>query len=132
MTQIKLKKFYFLVEPKDVKSSRIDVYGIIEEKGKEIPFSVEVATPDYFLNQMERTKKKFVLPNYPSIIVSEITSSIVNKALKRFLNESEDGFWLKFYNLTDELTMSDLNNLLKRREKEQAQDLADESDNQNK
>jgi hypothetical protein len=122
MSKITLKSFYFFPsEPVDVKCSKVDVFGTIVEKGNEIKFSVEVATPDFFVKQMQDKNTKFISPINPCIMVNELIPSVVREAIEAFLNETDDGFWLKLYALTEELTVSDLDNLFDRRTKRQAE-----------
>ena len=63
-------------------------------------------------------EKKFLPPGYPYVIVSEFTNEIIEAAIKEFIGESEDSYWLKLCHTTGTLYIKDVNEILERKEKE--------------
>ena len=66
---------------------------------------------------MDEKKKNFFQPEFPLLFVRKLTPEIIRETLEEFASKEEDAFWLKLYHLTVELTIDDLNKLLKRYEK---------------
>ena len=66
---------------------------------------------------MKQENEKFLSPDYPYIIVSELTPSVVREALEAYAVEKEDAFWLKkMYHLATEWNIDDFNALIKRQQ----------------
>ena len=116
MTNNLIKKFSVLSGfPEDLEDGFIDVLVTLTNDDTE--YLVEIATPKALSTYMDEKKKNFFEPEFPLLFVRKLTSEIIRETLEEFASKQEDAFWLKLYHLTIELTIDDLNKLLKRYEK---------------
>jgi hypothetical protein len=114
----KVKSFRFMGGfPKDIYNGAVDVFVSLEDDPFE--YWVEVVTPQVFSSEMEKNKVNFIEPTYPSIIVRELTPSVIREALEAYAVEKEDAYWLKLYHLPVEFTINDLNTILDRQKKKE-------------
>ena len=116
MTNNLIKKFSVLSGfPEDLEDGFINVLVTLTNDDTE--YLVEIATPKALSTYMDEKKKNFFEPEFPLLFVRKLTSEIIRETLEEFASKQEDAFWLKLYHLTIELTIDDLNKLLKRYEK---------------
>jgi hypothetical protein len=121
MTGNKVKSFYFMGGmPNNIYNGAVDVFVSLERDPFE--YWVEVVTPQVFSSYMEENNLNFIEPRYPSIIVRELTPSVIREALEAFAVEKEDAYWLKLYHLPVEFTINDLNTILDRQKKKEVVD----------
>ena len=108
----------FYVGLTDIYDGWLDVFVTLEDDDSE--YSFEVTTPQALASQMDRTKQKFVEPDFPCIIVRELTGPVIKEAIEAFLNdeEAEDDFWFKLYHSIPYFTTDDLNLIIDRHNKE--------------
>jgi hypothetical protein len=117
----KVKSFYFMGGmPNNIYNGAVDVFVSLE--GDPFEYWVEVVTPQVFSSYMEENNLNFIEPTYPSIIVRELTPSVIREALEAFALEKEDAYWLKLYHLPVEFTINDLNTILDRQKKKEVVD----------
>lgn len=143
---INIKKIDYLIPPKDLVYDILDVIITLEVEGKEDPFGyfVEITTPEFLHIIMGREKSSFLSPDYPYLIVTELTDDIIQAAIEAFIypqdsdDVDEELFWLKLYNIMPSLTMEDLKELEERKLQERIKwkaeveaELEDESDTKN-
>lgn len=67
---------------------------------------------------MEKYKLNFIKPEYPCIIVRELTIEMIKETIEAYLKEEDNRFWLKFYHASPFLTINDLRYLIDRNLKE--------------
>lgn len=103
--------------PDDIYNGKVDVFVTLELEDGDFEYWVEVTTPQALSSEMEETNRNFVKPGYPFIIVRELTLMVIRETLEAFAAEKEDAFWLKFYHLTVEFDINDLNTILDRHKK---------------
>lgn len=116
MTKNLIKNFFVLSGfPEDLEDGYIDVLVTLTNDDNE--YLVEIATPKALSTYMDEKKKNFFQPEFPLLFVRKLTPEIIRETLEEFASKEEDAFWLKLYHLTVELTIDDLNKLLKRYEK---------------
>ena len=131
MTNKKVKNFWIMPgNPEDIYDDYVDVFVTLE--GDDFGYSIEFATPLAFLTQMEKDKKKFVEPDCPPIIVSELTPEVIREALEAYATDIEDSYWIKVYQAPLYQTIDDLNTILdreKKRDKEEKEE-KEKEDNQ--
>jgi hypothetical protein len=53
-------------------------------------------------------------PSYPFIVVSPLTHPVIEEAIKAYIEEKADVYWLKLYYIGGRLTIEELNSLLNR------------------
>ena len=100
------------VGPIDIHNDCLDVYVTLEDDDFE--YSLEVGTPEFFSSYMTKRNQNFFEPSYPFIIVRELRIEVIREAIEAFINESEDGYWFKFYHSVACLTMDDLSSTINR------------------
>jgi hypothetical protein len=116
MKDNQVKSFRFMGGvPTDIYKGIVDVFVTLE--GDDFEYWVEIATPQALSFHMEKSKENFLKPGYPCIIVRELTTLVIREALEAFVVDKEDAFWLKFYHLTVEWNINDLNTILDRQKK---------------
>lgn len=95
MTGNKVKSFYFMGGmPHDIYNGAVDVFVSLE--GDPFEYWVE---PQVFSSYMEENNLNFIEPTYPSIIVRELTPSVIREALEAYAVDKEDAYWLKLYHI---------------------------------
>jgi len=116
MKNKRVKSFCFISpEPEDIYNDMVDIFVTLEDDDFE--YWIEMATPKAFSTYMEKNNQKFLEPRFPFIIVSELTSAVIEEALNAFATEREDAYCLKLYHLTVEFNRNDLNTMLHRYKK---------------
>jgi hypothetical protein len=64
-------------------------------------------------------KEGFILPDYPSIIVSKLTDDIIRAAIESFINSDDEVRWLKLYHIMPQLTIQEIDEILYRNKQEE-------------
>ena len=110
---MKIKEIEHDIPPEDLVNGCLDVFVTLEDNSC---YFVEVTTPRFLEVLMEEST--FLPPQYPYIIVSELTGEIIKTAIEEFIRAEEDSYWLKLYHLTPILNIEDIHEILDRKEKE--------------
>lgn len=76
---------------------------------------INVATPQFFISEMAKSKTGFAEPDSPVIIVSELTKQTVWNAIDVYINEEDDGYWVKLYHVSATLEIEDLDKIIDRK-----------------
>ena len=58
---------------------------------------------------MKKWEVDFLFTAHSFIIVQKITVPVVEKAIRAFVDEQDDGYWLKLHHTAFELDINDLN-----------------------
>lgn len=113
---MKIKKIKIETPPEDLVNGCLDVSITLEDNSF---YFVEVTTPRFLEVLMEKSEEgKFLPPQEPYIIVSELTREVIEAAIEEFIRAEEDSYWLKLYHLTATLNIKDVNEFLVRKELE--------------
>jgi hypothetical protein len=112
MVPMKLKAINYL-GPLDkteyISNANIDGLVILNdsycEKYSDFCYLVEVATPSNLSHLMEKWKLTYVPPMAPFIIVQQLTQEIIDEAIKAFVEEQDNAYWLKVYHLASVFRM---------------------------
>lgn len=129
MVQMKVKAINYLgpldtIE--DILNANIDVLVRLNdpycEKNPDFCYFVEVATPGNLSHLMEKWELTYLPPMAPFIIVQKLTEEIIDEAIKAFVEEKDDAYWLKVYHLASVFHIDELNAIIERRDKETADD----------
>lgn len=129
MVRMKLKAINYLglldtIE--DISNANIDVLVRLNDSycDKDVDFSyfVEVATPSNLSYLMEKWKLPYLPTMAPFIIVEKLTEEIINQAIKAFVEEQDDAYWLKVYHLASVFNIDELNAAIERKNKETEDD----------
>jgi hypothetical protein len=117
--EVKIKKIKYLVPPRDILNDALDVFVTIDDDYCTDGFCyvVEVTTPQFLSTIME--KEGFILPDYPSIIVSKLTDDIIRAAIESFINSDDEVRWLKLYHIMPQLTIQEIDEILYRNKQEE-------------
>ena len=122
---IKIKKIEYLFPPTDLFIDTLDVFVTLDDDSCSDGscYFVEVTTPRFLSNMMERGKSTFLEPEYPFIIVSKLTDDIIRAAIESFINQEDydELHWLKFYHVVPKLTTEEINEILNRKKEEEIQ-----------
>lgn len=110
----------------DISNANIDVLVRLNDSycDKDVDFSyfVEVATPSNLSYLMEKWKLPYLPTMAPFIIVEKLTEEIINQAIKAFVEEQDDAYWLKVYHLASVFNIDELNAAIERKNKETEDD----------
>ena len=115
---MKIKEISYLDPQVDLENDCLDVFVTLENDDY---YLIEVTTPKFFYTLMEKFKSNFVPPSYPYIIVSKLTDDIIRAAIQEFIDTKEDSYWLKLYHMTATLKIEDINEILYRKRKKNAE-----------
>lgn len=117
---MKLKKISNIDAPDDLLSGCLDIFVTLEDSaGKEFLYLVEVTTPQFLVRMMKKDEHTFLEPDYPSIIVSQLTDEIIKTAIQAYIEEDDNVYWLKLYHLIPKLGMEEIDEILNRKHKEE-------------
>ena len=129
MVQIKLKAINYLGSLdtiEDISNENIDVLVRLNdpysEKDPDFCYLVEVATPSNLSHLMEKWKLTYLPPMAPFIIVQKLTKEIIDEAIKAFVEEQNDAYWLKVYHLASVFNIDELNAAIERQNREREDD----------
>lgn len=101
-----IKSIEFVDEITDVDNGNVDIF-VTAENG--YTYTIPVATPAYFLEEMDQEKTNFISPRTPAIIVKKLTQEIVEESVLAYAEY--DGYWLKLHQFADTIDISVLNKL---------------------
>ena len=97
-----------LNEIEDVYNANIAVVVKLED---DFLLSIIVGTPNNLQYLMEKDKVNFYGPGLPWIIVQKLTKDIIYEAIKAYIDDSPDGYWLKLYHFATEFDMAVFNQM---------------------
>lgn len=97
-----------LNEIDDVYNSNIEVFVILEDG---FPLTIIVGTPKNLQYLMEKDKVNFYGPGLPWIIVQKLTKEIIQEAIKAYMEDTPDGYWLKLYHFANDIDIAVFNQL---------------------
>ena len=123
-----------LNEIEDVYNSNIEVFVRLQN---EFPLTIVVGTPKNLQHLMEKDKVNFYGPGLPWIIVQKLTKEIIQEAIKAYIDDKPEGYWLKLYYFATDIDLAVFDKLQAQEIKESAQfnlsiDLDDLKDKINK
>ena len=97
-----------LNEIEDVYNSNIEVFVTLEDG---FPLTIVVGTPKNLQYLMEKDHVNFYGPGLPWIIVQKLTKEIIQEAIKAYIDDKPDGYWLKLYYFALDIDIAVLNQL---------------------
>ena len=83
-----------LNEIEDIYNSNIEVFVTLQDG---FPLTIIVGTPKNLQYLMEKDKVNFYGPGLPWIIVQKLTKEIIQEAIKAYMDDKPDDYWLKLY-----------------------------------
>jgi len=83
-----------LHEIEDISNSNIEVFVRLQDG---FPLTIIVGTPKNLQYLMEKDKVNFYGPGLPWIIVQKLTKEIIQEAIKAYMDDKPDDYWLKLY-----------------------------------
>ena len=109
-----------MVPPRHIFEDTVDVFVTLEDEYCTDGFCyfVEVTTPQFLSTLIKKKKMEFLSPKYPFIIVSKLTDDTVRAAIESFINPQDELYWLKLYNLIDQLNIEEIDEILYRKKRE--------------
>ena len=110
---MKIKEIEFETPPEDLINGCLDVFITLEDNSL---YFVEITTPQFL--QVLMGESKFLPPQYPYIIVSELRGEIIKAAIEEFISAEENSYWLKLYHVTPTLNIEDIHGILNRKKQE--------------
>ena len=117
------------MRPRDIFNDALDVFVTLEDDycTDDCCYYVEVTTPQFLSTIMEEENHPFLLPSYPSIIVSKLTDDIIRATIQAYIDTDDHLYWLKLYHIVPKLKIKEINEILYRK-KQEAIELAAELD----
>lgn len=88
-------------------------------------YCLTVTTLKSLVIGMEQEKKKFVIPELPCILVTELRQEIIEAAVKEFIYDAPEMYWIKLYHVASFLSIENLNKLLQEQKKEEEENRLD-------
>ena len=115
-----------MVPPRYIFEDTVDVFVTLEDEYYTDGFCyfVEVTTPQFLSTLIKKKKMEFLSPKYPFIIISKLTDDTVRAAIESFINPQDpidphdELYWLKLYNLIDQLNIEEIDEILYRKKRE--------------
>jgi hypothetical protein len=101
----------------DVYNSNIEVFVTLQDG---FSLTIIVGTPQNLQYLMEKDKVNFYGPGLPWIIVQKLTREIIQEAIKAYIEDKPDAYWLKLYHFATDIDIAVFNQL-------QAQEIKDHS-----
>lgn len=123
-----------LNEIENVYNSNIEAFVTLQDG---FPLTIIVGTPKNLQYLMEKDKVNFYGPGLPWIIVQKLTKEIIQEAIKAYIDDKPEGYWLKLYHFATDIDIDVFNQIQAQEIKESAQfnlsiDLDDLKDKINK
>jgi hypothetical protein len=117
---MKIKKIEYLIPPQDLINDALDVLVFLDDDycTDGYGYVVEVTTPQFLSTLMEKDKNNFLQPEYPCVIVSELTNEIIQSAIQAFIDNEDNSYWLKLYHIMPSLNVEDIDKILYQKKKE--------------
>jgi predicted DNA-binding protein len=107
-----------LNEIEDVYNSNIEVFVKLQDG---FSLTIVVGTPKNLQYLMEKDKVSFYGPGLPWIIVQKLTKGIIQEAIKAYIDDKADGYWLKLYHFAPDIDIAVFNQLQAQEIEESAQ-----------
>lgn len=107
-----------LNEIEDVYNSNTEVFVRLQD---EFPLTIVVGTPKNLQYLMEKDKVNFYGPGLPWIIVKKLTKEIIQEAIKAYIDDKPEGYWLKLYHFATDIDISVFNQIQDQEIKESVQ-----------
>ena len=107
-----------LNEIKDVYNSNIEVFVTLQDG---FPLTIVVGTPKNLQYLMEKDKVNFYGPGLPWIIVQKLTKEIIQEAIKAYIDDKPEAYWLKLYHFATDIDIAVFNQIQAQEIKESAQ-----------
>nr|WAK84821.1 hypothetical protein [Amicula sp. isolate GU52X-4 cfCalB7] len=123
MIRPKIKEINIIgIKPDDVYLDKcLDVYVTLEDDN-DFSYCFTVTTLKHLSSVMDKANERFLEPESPFIIVRESTPEIIKEAIEAYLtNEYFNDYWFKFYYAVPFLTENDLDLIIERQKKIQAE-----------
>ena len=89
-----------LNEIEDVSNSNIEVFVTLQDG---FPLTIIVGTPKNLQYLMEKDKVNFYGPGLPWVIVQKLTKEIIQEAIKAYIDDKPEGYWLKLYHFSPDI-----------------------------
>lgn len=97
-----------LNEIEDVSNSNIEVFVTLQDG---FPLTIVLGTPKNLQYLMEKDKVNFYGPGLPWIIVQKLTKEIIYEAIKAYIDDKPEGYWLKLYHFAPNLNIAVFNQI---------------------
>jgi len=107
-----------LHEIEDISNSNIEVFVRLQDG---FPLTIIVGTPKNLQYLMEKDKVNFYGPGLPWIIVQKLTKEIIQEAIKAYIDDKPEGYWLKLYHFAPDIDIAVLNQIQAQEIEESAQ-----------
>ena len=107
-----------LNEIEDVYNSNIEVFVTLQDG---FTLTIVVGTPKNLQYLMEKDKVNFYGPGLPWIIVQKLTKEIIQEAIKAYMDDKPEGYWLKLYYFAPDIDIAVLNQIQAQETEESAQ-----------
>lgn len=119
---VKIKEISYLLPPRDSLNDALDVFITLDDDycTQGFCYFIEVTTLEYLSTLMQKENNGvFLLPDFPCIIVSELTDDVIRTAVESFVNSEDEARWLKLYHLLPSLSLEDINKILYQKKQEE-------------
>lgn len=83
--------------------------------------TIIVGTPKNLQYLMEKDKVNFYGPGLPWIIVQKLIKEIIQEAIKAYINDKTEGYWLKLYHFATDIDITVFNQIQAQEINESAQ-----------
>ena len=107
-----------LNEIEDVYNSNIEVFVRLQDG---FPLTIVVGTPKNLQYLMQKDKVNFYGPGLPWIIVQKLTKEIIQEAIKAYIDDKPEGYWLKLYYFAADIDIAVFDQLQAQEIKESAE-----------
>ena len=97
-----------LNEIEDVSNSNIEVFVTLQDG---FSLTIIVGTPKNLQYLMEKDKVNFYGPGLPWIIVQKLTKEIIQEAIKAYIDDKPEGYWLKLYHFATDIDIAVFNQI---------------------
>ena len=108
----------YLNKIEDVYNSNIEVFVTLHDG---FPLTIIVGTPKNLQYLMEKDKVNFYGPGLPWIIVQKLTKEIIQEAIKAYIDDKPEGYWLKLYHFAPDIDIAVFNQIQAQEIKQSAQ-----------
>ena len=105
----------YLNEIEDVYNSNIEVFIILWYG---FPLTIVVGTPKNFQYLMEKDKINFYGSGLPWVMVRKLTKEIIQEAIKAYMDDKPEGYWLKLYYFATNIDITVFNQIQAQKIKE--------------
>ena len=97
-----------LNEIEDVYNSNIEVFVTLQDG---FTLTIIVGRPKNLQYLMEKDKVHFYGPGLPWITVQKLTKEIIQEAIKAYIDDKPEGYWLKLYHFAADIDIAVFNQL---------------------